>query len=173
MQKSSPVARFFQIIEGGPPPQRADKSGGGTLSVRAYRYCDALTAATGFGWWVFPPTDLDLLWDGQDVFWHCSELDDWSLLSRSVQFPGQSARFDSAAPSELHGCSPPFLTALADPGVVQIWTGLFVRSAPEWSLLVRAPANIPSPGGYSIFEGILESDRRFGPLFTNIRLNSY
>ncbi len=138
--------------------------------MRAYRYCEAVTTATAFGWWVFPPTDLELLWDGQDVLWRSREIDDWVPLFRSAQFPGESARFDLAAPPALLGCSPPFLSALADPGVVQIWTGLMVRSAPEWSLLVRAPANIPPPGGYSIYEGMLESDRRFGPLFTNVRL---
>lgn len=165
------IVNFYQMIDGGLPPQRADKSAGGTLPVRAYRYCDAVTQAAGFGWWIFPPADLQLLWDGQEIFWHCAGLEEWLPLPGSVQFPGQAARFNIAAPSELRGCSPPFLSALADPGVVQIWTGLMVRSAPDWSLLVRAPANLPTPGGYSIFEGILESDRRFGPLFTNIRLS--
>ena len=71
MQKSSPVARFFQIIEG--VFRRSAQIRGRWNTGCSYRYCDALTAATGFGWWVFPPTDLDLLWDGQDVFWHCSD----------------------------------------------------------------------------------------------------
>jgi hypothetical protein len=43
------------------------------------------------------------------------------------------------------------------------------RTAPEWSLLIRAPANLPTPGGYTMYEGIIESDRWFGPLFTNLR----
>ena len=170
MAITAPIARFYQMIEGGIAPQRADKSAGGTLPVRAYRYCDAVTSAAGFGWWVFPPANLQLLWDGEEIFWHCDGLDDWVPLLASAQFPGQSARFDLAAPPALRGCSPPFLSALADPGVVQIWTGLMVRSAPGWSLLVRAPANLPPAGGYAAYEGILESDRRFGPLFTNIRL---
>jgi hypothetical protein len=36
-------------------------------------------------------------------------------------------------------------------------------------LLLRAPANIPQPGGFSLYEGIVETDRWFGPLFTNLR----
>jgi hypothetical protein len=44
------------------------------------------------------------------------------------------------------------------------------RTAPGWSLLVRPPANLPSPAGYSLYEGIVETDRWFGPLFTNLRL---
>ena len=45
-----------------------------------------------------------------------------------------------------------------------------VRTAPGWSLLVRAPANLPRNGGYEPFEGIIETDQWFGPLITNIRL---
>ncbi len=44
------------------------------------------------------------------------------------------------------------------------------RTAPGWSLLVRPPANLATPGGYSLYEGIVETDRWFGPLFTNLRL---
>jgi hypothetical protein len=44
------------------------------------------------------------------------------------------------------------------------------RTAPGWSLLVRSPANLAGPGGYTQYEGIVETDRWFGPLFTNLRL---
>lgn len=71
MRAHPPIARFYRLIEQAPPPLRADRSAGGTLPVRAYRYCDAVTSAAGFGWWVFPPADLQLLWDGHDVLWHC------------------------------------------------------------------------------------------------------
>ena len=169
-QPHAPTARFYRMIEQARPPQRADRSALGTLPTRAYRYCDAVTSAASFGWYVFPPMELRLIWDGADMFWHYAGAADWLPLQPSAQFPGQSARFDAAAPDALRGCSPPFLTALPEPGTVQIWSGLMARSAPGWSLLVRAPANLPSPGGYAAYEGILESDRWFGPLFINLRL---
>jgi hypothetical protein len=37
-------------------------------------------------------------------------------------------------------------------------------------LLSRGPANIPRTQGYEHFEGIIETETWFGPLFTNIRL---
>ena len=165
-----PIARFYRLIEAARPPQRADRSAAGTLPTRAYRYCEAVTSATGYGWWVFPPAELRLLWDGTDIFWHMDGLADFLPLAPAAQFPYQSARFDAAAPGELAGCSPPFLTVLAEPGAVQIWTGLMARTAPGWSLLSRAPANLPVPSGYVQWEGIVETDRWFGPLFTNLRL---
>ena len=85
-------------------------------------------------------------------------------------FPDFSQTFDDAAPAALRGCAPPFLTALPEPGMVQIWTGLMASTAPGWSMLVRPPANLASPGGYSLYEGIVETDCWFGPLFTNLRL---
>lgn len=165
-----PIVRFLRLIEEARPPQRADQSALGTLPTRAYRYCEAVRRATGFGWWVFPPTDLRVLWDGHDIFWHHDSLDDWLPLLPSAQFPWFASRFDAAAPDMLKGCSPPFLTALPEPGLLQIWTGLMARTAPDWSLLVRAPANLPCPGGHDTFEGIIEADRWFGPLFINLRL---
>jgi hypothetical protein len=163
------IVRFYRLIDQARPPERADRSAAGTLPTRAYRYCEAVTSATAFGWWAFPPIDLMLLWDGTDIFWQCEGITDWMPLLPSAQFPGFAAQFNAAAPPALRDCSPPFLTALPEPGSLQIWTGLMARTAPGWNLLVRAPANLPTPGGYSLYEGIIESDRWFGPLFTNLR----
>lgn len=164
-----PLVRFYRMIEQAPAPHRADRAAGGTLPTRAARYCDAVTAAAGFGWWVYPPMGFSLLWDGHDIHWTYPGQERWLPLD-AAQFPHLRGRFDAAAPPELAGGSPPFLTALAEPGVVQVWTGLLARSAPGWSLLVRAPANLPGGGGFTSYEGIVETDRWFGPLFTNIRL---
>ena len=165
-----PTVTFYRLIEEVRQPQRADRSAIGTLPMRGARYCDALTSASGFGWWAFPPLDLHLLWDGEDIYWQYPGNKDWLVLQPSAQFPGMSRRFDAMAPAVLRGCSPPFLTSLPEAGVLQIWTGLMARTAPNWSLLIRAPANLPAPGGVVLFEGIVETDLWFGPVFTNLRL---
>ncbi|MDE2516966.1 MAG: hypothetical protein KGL12_13140 [Rhodospirillales bacterium] len=164
------IVHFYRMIAGARAPQRADRSAAGTMPTRAYRYCQAVTSATAFGWWVFPPVDLQVMWDGADLFWHCAALEDWQPLLPSAGFPDFDAAFDAHAPAALRGYAPPFLTALPEPGVLQLWTGLMARTAPDWSLLLRAPANLPLPGGIVPYEGIVETDRWFGPLFTNLRL---
>jgi hypothetical protein len=163
------IVEFYRLIEEARPPQRADRSAIGTLPMRAARYCDAITSASAFGWWAFPPMDVRLLWDGADILWQLPGTEEWLVLQPSVQYPGLMRRFDEAAPEALRGCSPPFLTALPEPGMLQIWTGLMARTAPEWSLLIRSPANLPLPGGVAMFEGIVETDRWFGPVFINLR----
>lgn len=74
------------------------------------------------------------------------------------------------APQEIQEFAPPFLVALQEAGLVQIWTGIIARTAPGWSLMVRPMVNQPRRGAYEPFEGIIETDHWFGPLITNIRL---
>jgi hypothetical protein len=169
MTPLTPLVQFYRLIEQARAPQRADRSAAGTLPTRAYRYCEAAASAAAFGWWIFPPIDLKLLWDGSEIFWQYDDAPDWLPLLPSAQFPGFQAKFDAAAPDDLRGCAPPFLTALPEPGTLQIWTGLIARTRPDWHLLLRAPANLPLPGGFSLYEGIVATDVWFGPLFTNLR----
>jgi hypothetical protein len=164
-----PKITFYGAIPGCRAPMRADPSGLGTLPSRGFQYCEALRTASSFGWYVFPPIDFTLEWDGAHIIWTYRGAKAWYPLT-SAQFPGYQAVFDRAAPKRLRGFSPPFLTAVPDPGVVQVWTGFFIESAEDWSVLVRPPANLPRSLAFDSYEGIIETDRWFGPLFTNIRL---
>ncbi len=138
------------------------------------RYCDALTSATGYGYWLFPPMSFRLLWDGEKVFWSQGEDEDWLPLSStdsgSIQFPGYSEQFDSAAPAYLREYAPPFITALPEAGSVQIWSGALIKTRQGWSVNVRSPVNLPAIPGVSTWEGIIETDLWLGPLFNNFRL---
>jgi hypothetical protein len=164
-----PAVTFYTAIPGCRTPMRADPSGLGTLPARGFQYCEALRAASSFGWYVFPPIDFTLQWDGSQVIWTYRGAKAWYPLT-SAQFPGYQAKFDRIAPSRLRGFSPPFLTAVTEPGIVQVWTGLMIESAENWSVLVRPPANLPRSLAFDLYEGIIETDRWFGPLFTAIRL---
>lgn len=171
---SGRVVDFVKLISAGRPPKRADRSGAGSLPGRAMRYCDALTTATGYGYWLFPPIDLHLLWDGEQIFWSYDTDAAWLPLSGAesgaAQFPGFAEEFDQFAPPNLRGYSPPFLTALPELGGVQIWTGLLARTLPGWSLNVRMPVNLPGIPGLVSWEGLIESDHWYGPLFNNFRI---
>ena len=171
---TQPVVEFVKLISDGRPPKRADRSGAGSLPGRAMRFCDALTTATGYGYWIFPPIDFQVLWDGEQIFWSYDEADSWLPLSGTstgaAQFPGFATRFDEFAPETLKGYSPPFLTALPEIGGIQIWTGLLARTRPGWSLNVRQPVNLSGTPGLVGWEGIVEADHWFGPLFNNFRI---
>jgi hypothetical protein len=168
-QKKTPLVTFHRLIPNARLPQRADRSAAGSLPTRAFRYCEPATSASGYGYYIFPPIGFSLQWDGHDIIWTFDGAPDWMPL-KSVQFPGFRDLFDSVAPKEIQEYAPPFLGALQEAGLVQLWTGLVARTAPGWSLLVRSPANLPRRGAYEPYEGIIETDRWFGPLITNLRL---
>ena len=167
--RKKPNVVFYRFVPGCRAPQRADKAAVGLLPTRAFRYCDAIVSASAFGWYLFPPTNFSLLWDGSEVIWTYEGAESWYPLS-AAQFPGFRSQFDKAAPDGIKSYSPTFLGAFKEPGVVQIWTGLVARTEPGWSLLIRPPANLPRSQNFELYEGIVETDRWFGPLFTNVRL---
>ena len=168
------IVEFFRLIQPARPPKRAERGAAGYLPGRGMRYCDSLTSATGYGYWVFPPMDIRLIWDGEQIFWSYGEDETWLPLSGTdsgaVQFPNYAAVFDATAPAALRGYSPPFLTALPELGGVQMWTGLVAKTRSGWSLSVRPPVNLPAIPGVVAWEGIIETDLWFGPLFTNFRI---
>ncbi len=118
--------------------------------------------------------DFRLLWDGEQVFWSFGQDETWMPLSGTdsgaIQFPDFAAAFDELVPDGFRGYSPPFLTALPEAGGVQMWTGLLAKTRPGWSLSVRSPVNLPTTPGVIAWEGIIETDLWFGPLFTNFRI---
>jgi hypothetical protein len=168
-EQPEPICRFYRLIPDAPVPRRADRSADGMLPVRAYRYCEAVAAASAFGWYIYPPLNFSLVWTGTDTHWTYEDADGWFAV-RSAQYPGFLEIFENDAPDIVKPLAPPFLTLSREPGVVQVWSGYLARTAPGWALLSRGPANIPANQGYDNFEGIVETETWFGPLFTNVRL---
>jgi hypothetical protein len=185
------ICQFYRLIRGAPEPQRADRSADGTLPMIAYRYCEPVAAASGFGWYVYPPLNFSLVWDGREIAWTYEGSDGWDAL-RAAPYPGFLESFAKLAPDGMSGLMPTFLTQGKLPGVVQIWSGYLASTRPGWALLSRGVANLAQNQPYEIheaivepeleqdneeitppyvnYEGIIETDTWFGPLFTNVRL---
>lgn len=163
------ICRFFRLIPDAPDPQRADRSADGTVPVHALRYCEALTSASAFGWYLYPPLSFSLCWEGDQIIWTYGGADDWYPL-RGAQYPGYYELFRKIAPEHLGNLAPPFLLQGTLPGTVQIWSGYLARTAPGWALLSRGIANKPKTQPYDHYEGIIQTESWLGPLFTNIRL---
>ena len=168
---NGPLVEFFQMVPTARLPRRADRSVGGVIPARALRYCEAITTASGFGWYVFLPISFKVVWDGHDMLWTYDGADEWLPLTRdAVQYPHFREQFDQIAPPAVRGFSPPFLTPSIQPGGLQVWTGCLAKTAPGWNLLIRGVANLAKSASYQMFEGMVETDTWFGPLFDNVRI---
>jgi hypothetical protein len=173
-EESAPAARrplitFHRLVPDARMPMRAERSAIGTLPTRAFRYCEAVVSAASFGYYVFFPMNFSVVWTGTEMMWTWPGQTSWYPL-KSAQYPDFKPIFDAAAPEDVRDFSPPFISSLLEPGILQIWSGIIARTAPGYSLLVRPPANLPRSQFYDVYEGIIETDRWFGPLFTNLRL---
>jgi hypothetical protein len=164
-----PRVVFHRVIPTTRYPQRADRSAAGSLPTRAFRYCEPVVTASGQGYYIFPPINFSLKFDGEAIQWTYEGAGEWLPL-KTAQFPNFSPYFDEHAPDGTQGFAPPFLGAFQEPGIMQMWTGIIARTAPGWSLLVRSCVNLPPMAGLQIYEGIIETDRWFGPLITNFRM---
>jgi hypothetical protein len=168
----TPIVSFHKIAPGAVSPMHADKSALGSMPAAAHQYCEALRVASSYGWYIFAPRDIRLRWDGSEVFHDQDGEGDWRPLS-SVVDPEMADYWDDHCPEDMQGSAPPYLSALFVPGIVQIWSGLLVSTAPDWSVLARPPANLAHSRAYSCFEGMVEADWfKPVPLFVNIRLHA-
>jgi len=164
-----PLVKFHRVLEDAQAPERSDRAAGGILPTRAFRYCEPIRTASAFGWYVSSAVNFSLMWDGTETIWRMEDSDAWYNLD-SIQAPNSYKAFNATCPASVVDHVPSLVGACDEPGIVNIWSGLFARTRKDWSLLVRPPANIPRSLGYECYEGIIETDRWFGPLFINVRL---
>jgi hypothetical protein len=159
---------FHKVYPAAISPMRADKAALGTLPTMAYRHCEPVRTASSFGWYIFPPEDIFLKWNGSDTY---ILLDgEWQIL-QSHQLPEFGDYWDKYAPPDMQGLSPAYISNLPVKGFVQIWSGLLCSTAPDWSLLVRPLVNMRSSHTFSCFEGLIETDlHQPFPLFINLQL---
>lgn len=163
------VVTFHKCLPTAPDVARANTSACGTIPTAAFQYCEAMRVASAFGWYVFPPEDIHLFYDGKETFFYRE--DQWFPI-KSTNFGGDfEDHWAKIAPPDLKDRCPPFLTEVFVPGVVQVWSGYFIQTDTNWSTLIRPVANFDVRSSFSCYEGLVETDTFFPlPLFVNLRL---
>jgi len=179
----SPSVEFFSLYPDIRPPVLASPDLGGSLSARAARVCSPITAASGFGWQIYPPADFAVRWDGQTSEWTVlddNEPTEWLSLagahdgilptSKKILADTPESRRDGLDVFDKYG-GLPFIEA--DPRnahMLEVITGIFARTPPGWWLLVREVPNWPRAGDHQVLEGIIETDWYRSYVPTMIRL---
>lgn len=164
------TATFTRVFPGAIPPMRADKSALGYMPTSAFQYCEAMRVASSHGWYLFPPIDIRLRFNGADVFHET--VSGWEVLS--FAYPEGFVEFwNEHCPPGFEDLVPPHLRALPARGVVQVWSGWLIGTASGWSSLIRPIANVTSSHLFHCYEGVIETDEfQPTPLFVNLQITA-
>jgi len=152
-----------------PQVTKADPTVKGTAPFRAAAHCEPFRLASAIGWWIYPPCDFSIIWDGSDLRWLHENSSTWvtanSLTLGHMASATELFTVSNEAASRLQA-----IVALPEPGYVQVWTGLTVESPDGWCSLVRSAPNFASHTSYDMLEGVIETDWWHGPLLLNLRV---
>jgi hypothetical protein len=162
--------RFYGCFAEAVLPRPADPTARQQAPMRAVAHCEPFRAAAGWGWYLYPPIDFLVKWDGMAFEWMPKGSDRWLPLK---MVPVRTLRRYSGADDNSvddYVLDHTFIGAAPEPGVLQVWTGLVAVIPRDWALLVRGLPNVPAEtGAYETLEGIIEAGWYHGPLVTNLR----
>lgn len=184
MDGEAPRAEFFSIYDGARLPSPASDDLMGAMPVRAAQFCLPLKAASGLGFYLYPPVDFAVRWDGRSS--ELSWLDDvgrateWRPLEGGADvFLPDSGTARAAVPeprrpvldSVMHAEGIPFVNAdPRAPAQMEITTGLVVRTPQGWGSLVGGLANWTASRDHQVLQGFVETDwyRTFVPIIVRL-----
>jgi hypothetical protein len=167
-----PNVEFFVFDADAPPPEPGSPTVRGTLPIGGVQMCAPLTDASGFGWYLFPPVDFALRWDGQTVDFarlKDNEPAGWQSLAgaKALALPEEERALDRAperfrADFGIFGSRDGQFSFIdAEPrlgNTCEITPAVTARTSPGWSLLIRQPANWPQPRHHQVLEGVLDTE---------------
>ena len=168
----SELIEFYHVLSTDALPKPADPTLAGSMPLRAFKYCEPVTAASGFGWYLYPPINFDLKWDGHLCSWRRAQSGRrWTPLRTVVplDFSDQHKQQAIRTGEDFMG-SLPMLSHTPEYGIIQLWSGLVVRTKPGWVSLVRSLVNYPHEDATEFLDGIIETDWWIGPLLSVMRI---
>jgi hypothetical protein len=167
-----PSVEFYVFDSAARPPEPASATVLGSLPSRAVQLCAPLTDASGFGWYLFPPVDFALRWDGQTMdFSRLADNEPAGWQSLAGGHPLTLAEEEEAlqrAPDRFKAefgvfdmLDGQFSFIDADPRLgsnCEITLAVTARTPPGWSLLIRSPANWAHPRHHQVLEGVVDTE---------------
>jgi protein O-GlcNAc transferase len=149
----------------------AEKTLGGAAAPMGVKWCGPFTNANKYGFWLFPPLDVDVIWRGGMDF-ECRVLDPWP--DDEVPFVRSLRREDDSDERKLildaFAGKNKLILAVPDFHAFRLWTGCVFQTPPGWGLLVRSPINLGMNAPYRIQEGIIETDWLFVDFWLGIAI---
>ncbi len=163
-----PKLKVWRLSPHGSRIVPAEKTLNGTANEAGVKWCGPYSTANRTGWWVSPPTDIDITWKGGDHFEHVTHKPfpaTESVLVRKLVTHHDAVEPDKWCPNDTGRTK--FNFGGVEGNIVQIWTGVILQTPPGWCLHMRSPVNCGRQP-YSIQEGILETDWMQYDLWMNV-----
>lgn len=174
---------FFSIYPDARLPTPASDTLLGSMPLKAAQYCLPLKDACGAGYYVYPPVDFAISYNGRTtkISWldDHGEPDRWISLEGGTapRLPNVSSIFvdvDEKRLQDLAAAMPPegpgFINA--NPKVlseVEITTGLIARTPPGWAVQVTDLVNWPSHRPFEVLSGTVRTSWFRGYIPTILR----
>lgn len=160
---------FTRAYPGAHAPMQADRGALGYIPVSAFQYCESMRVASGMGWYLFPPKTISLMFDGRETY--IADEGQWRTFTHEPLEQSFLDHWDAQAPEKFRGSAPSYIRRFSQPGIVQIWTGYFVETAPDLWLHYRPVVNKYDVSAFNCYEAIVETDSfRPAALFMNIQI---
>jgi hypothetical protein len=168
-EKTEPAVTFIRLSLN-VRPRAAEETAADTAMVKAFKYCEPFRVASQWGYHVFAPFDFWLRSDGRRGIKWSLDAHEWEPLVEKI--PGVWAdAWDAVAPDNCKGYCPSFLAVGEENRIIQIGTGVVAKTRPGYGLYVRPMVNdAKPPGGYITYEGFIDTDTWWHPLFANIEI---
>lgn len=146
--------------------KKAEKTLNGNANKSGIQFCRPYSSANSTGFWIFPPVDLDLMWDGEKCTYHLQE--QWPHTEHDIvkSLVKDSDNVDVNKFAPIEGRTKLTLGEVEN-NIVQLWTGCIFKTPPGWCLHVRSPINCETPD-FRIMEGVLETDWMYYDIWLNI-----
>ncbi|MEH6631752.1 MAG: DUF6065 family protein [Halopseudomonas aestusnigri] len=157
------MIEFFKCWPDAPDPVCPSPDLRGEIPARG-KFCEPFTAANTSGALICPPIDFSLTWTGTEILADLEGVEDTVIVDK-LYLPDYADYWQTIAPDWALEVIPPFLEAVPERGLLQVFTGLYVQTQPGISTWIRGPINWPQSGNCMANEGIVETDWWAGPLF--------
>jgi hypothetical protein len=136
----------------------AEKTLMGTAHPDGIKYCGPFTNANKYGFWVFPPVDIDFIVHKDGTFEH--KADAWE--NTEVEIIRRLIKGNDPEDNQKWVCNFNGRAKIdfgrVEKNILQIWTACIFETPPGWALMIRSPINVGMDSPYRIQEGILETD---------------
>ncbi len=159
---------FYKCWPEAPDPVRPSPDLRGEIPARG-KFCEPFTAANTSGALICPPIDFSLTWTGTEILTELEGIEETIIVDK-LYLPGYADYWETIAPEGALEVIPPFLEAVPERGLLQVFSGLYVRTPPGISTWIRGPINWPQSGVWMANEGIVETNWWAGPLFFVIQM---